>query len=174
MPRPYSSFPGLFLDTALLIFILSFTGIAMAGERSLVPGGPPVAYRIDEVHLHLTRHPGYAAPPIRQVRLSGTGNATLERGGELVQISCSTRDLVALLNELYKIRFFELPSKYITRYSIIVKDDGTVATSALRMTDAGSTSVCFAVTEYEKCVTYGRDGPRELDSGVLRFVALDA
>lgn len=140
----------------------------MAGERSLVPGGPPLAYHIDEVVLNLTRHPGNSAFPIRRVRLSGAGNATLERGGELVQISYPTRDLIALLNELYKIRFFELPSKYTTRYSVVLKEDGSVATSALRMTDAGSTSACFAVTEYEKCITYGLDGPRELESIVNR------
>ena len=140
----------------------------MAGERSLVPGGPPLAYRIDEVDLNLTRHRGNPALPIQRVRLSGAGNATLEHSGELVQISYSTRDLIALLNELYKIRFFELPSKYTTRYSVVLKEDGTVATSALRMTDAGSTSVCFAVSEYEKCVTYGRDGPRELENIVNR------
>ena len=140
----------------------------MAGERALGPDGPPLAYPIQEVKLHLTRQPGKAAFPVRRVSLSGKGMATFERGEEFLQVSYSTSALVALLNELYRIRFFELPSQYTARYSVFLKDDGMIATSALRMMDAGSTRICFAVTGYEKCVTYGRDGPYDLENIVNR------
>lgn len=135
----------------------------MAADRTLGPNGPPLAYRIDEVTLRLTHRPGNSAFPIRRISLSGNGSASLERDGQFVQFPYATKDLLVLLNELYRIRFFDLPAKYTARYSIFLKDDGTVGTSALRMTDAGSTSICFAVAEYEKCVTYGRDGPLELE-----------
>jgi hypothetical protein len=36
------------------------------------------------------------------------------------------------------------------------------------MSDAPTTSVCFEVDEYEKCVVYGRDGPCELETLVNR------
>jgi hypothetical protein len=71
---------------------------------------------------------------------------------------------MALLNQLYKIHFFELPAKYTTRYSVFLRDGGIVATSALRMNDAASTSVCFEVDKYEKCVAYSRDAPCELEN----------
>ncbi|SOD42589.1 hypothetical protein [Nitrosovibrio sp. Nv4] len=143
----------------------------MAADRTLGPNGPPLAYRIDEVTLRLTRHPGNSAFPIRRISISGTGSASLEHDGRLVQFPYATKDLMILLNELYKIRFFDLPVKYTTRYSIFLKEDGIVGTSALRMADAGSTSVCFAVAEYEKCVTYGRDGPLELENIAKRIFA---
>ena len=140
----------------------------MAAERTLGPAGPPLVYPIHEVSLHLTRQPGNPAFPVRRISLSGKGTATFERGNELLQVSYSNGELVTLLNELYGIRFFELPSQYTTRYSVFLKDDGTVATSALRMMDAASTRVCFAVTGYEKCVTYGRDRPNDLENIVNR------
>lgn len=149
----------------LPVFILFFVGSAsMAGERALGPDGPPLAYPIQEVNLHLTRQPGNAAFPVRRINLSGKGTAAFERGEEFLQIPYSTSTLVALLNELYRIRFFELPSQYTARYSVFLKDDGMIATSALRMMDAESTRICFAVTGYEKCVTYGRDGPSGLEN----------
>lgn len=144
----------------------------MAGERSLAPlttpQGPPMTYRIDAVNLRFTRYPGNSAFPIRRISLSGRGSATLEHDGQLFHLSYSPGDLVVLLNKFYKVRFFELPAKYTTRYSVFLKDDGTVATSALRMSDMASTSVCFEMDEYEKCVTYGRDGPCELENLVDR------
>lgn len=157
----------------LLVFISCFTGsVAMAGERSLAPftppHGPPLTYRIDAVNLRFTRYPGNSAFPIHRISLSGRGSATLERNGAPLHISYSNENLIVLLNTLYKIHFFELPAKYTTRYSVFLKDDGTVATSALRLSDAASTSVCFEVGEYEKCVTYGRDGPCELENLVDR------
>ncbi len=135
----------------------------MATELSLGEGGPPLTYRLDEVSVRLIRHPGNPALPIRRVVLSGAGGATLERDGERMRFSYGNRELLALLNALYKIRFFDLPSQYNTRYSVFLKDDGTVGTEALRMPDSASTSICFAVSGYEKCVSYGRSGPLELE-----------
>ncbi|MDQ3186815.1 MAG: hypothetical protein M3Q16_10265 [Pseudomonadota bacterium] len=147
----------------------------MATEPSLGKDGPPLAYRLDEVSVHFTRHPGNPALPIRRVILSGDGNATLERGDKSVQFLYGSKNLVVLLNEFYRIRFFDLPTQYNTRYSVFLKDDGTVGTAALRMPDSKSTSICFAVTGYEKCVTYGLPswGPLELEN-IVQQVFSDA
>lgn len=136
----------------------------MAAEPGLGADGPPLTYRLDEVSVRLSRHPGNSALPVRRVILSGAGDATFERDGGSVHFPYSNKDLLALLKALYKIRFFDLPSQYNTRYSVFLNDDGTVGTEALRMTDSASTSICFAVRGYEKCVTYGRDGPLELEN----------
>ncbi|SEA37660.1 hypothetical protein [Nitrosospira multiformis] len=140
----------------------------MAAERTLGPEGPPLTYPIQEVDLHLIRQAGNAAFPVQRISLSGKGSATFERSNELLQVFYPTSALVALLNELYRIHFFELPSQYTPRYSVFLKDDGMIATSALRMIDTASTRICFAVTAYEKCVTYGRDGPHDLENIVNR------
>lgn len=158
-----------FLGSVLILGTCFMGTMSMATERSLGADGPPLAYRIDEVSVRLTRHPGNPAFPIRQVILSGAGRATLEHDGKSVQLPYGSKDLLTLLNELYKIRFFDLPSQYNTQYSVFLKDDGTVGTAALRMPDSGSTSICFAVTGYEKCVTYSSDGPLELETIAKRI-----
>lgn len=145
--------------------------MSTAAEPSFGAGGPPLVYRIDEVSVRLTRHSGNPALPIRRVILSGAGSATLERDGKEVQFPYGKKDLLALLNALYKIRFFDLPTQYSTQYSVFMKDDETVGTAALRMSDSGSTNICFAVTGYEKCVTYGPNahGPLELENIAKRI-----
>src|ERR1019366_940403 len=117
---------------------------AMAADPTLGAGGPPMTYRLDQVTVLVTRHPGPASR-IRRVSLSGTGSATLERDGLSLPFRYPAKDLLALLNDLYKLRFFELPADYSGRYSVFLKDDGSVATKALRMSDVPGTSVCFTV-----------------------------
>lgn len=151
------------LTTALLIGVSCLTGsCSMATERNPGAGGPPLAYRLDEVSIHLTRQPGHGFP-IRRVSLSGTGSATLERDKQNLPFRYESRELLALLNEFYRVRFFDLPTNYRARYSVFLKDDGTVGTEVLKMSDASSTSICFAVPSYEKCVTYSTEGPAELE-----------
>ena len=145
--------------------------IAMAAGPSLGAAGPPLTYRLDQVTVRVTRPPGGSASKTRQVSLFGTGNATLERDGRSLPFRYASKDLVALLNELYRIHFFELPANYTGQYSVFLKDDGTVVTQALRMSDTPGTSVCFAVADYKKCVNYGTEGPRELADLAQRLFA---
>lgn len=152
----------------IAISCLNWPG-SQAADRTLGPNGPPLSYHIDNVSIRLTRQPA-RGDSIQSVSLSGKGSATVERGGKLVRFAYSTADFLNLLNEFYKIRFFDLPEKYTTRYSVFLKDDRTVGMSALRMSDAASTQVCVAIDEYEKCVTFGRDGPVELKSITTRIL----
>lgn len=135
-----------------------------AAARTLDPHGPPSSYHIDNVRIRLALHPGRGGKSIQSLILSGNGDATVKRDGKLVQFPYPRDDFLNLLNEFYRIRFFDLPETYITRYSIFLKDDGTVAMSALRLPDMPSTQVCVVIDEYEKCVMFGRDGPLELKS----------
>ncbi len=146
---------------------------AMPTQKSLAVDGPPLTFRIEAVSVHLTRQPGSAAFPIRRVNLSGTSSASLERDGQTLPFRYAPKDLLILLNEFYKIRFFDLPTNTTARYSVFLKEDGSVVTSTLRMADAASTRVCFAVATYEKCVTYAGETPRELDD-IVRRVFSDA
>jgi hypothetical protein len=136
----------------------------MAATRTPDLHGPPSGYHIDNVSIRLVLHPGRGGKAIRSLSMSGNGDATVKRDGKLVQFSYPRDFFLNLLNEFYRIRFFDLPETYTTRYSIFLKDDGTVAMSALQMPDVPSTRVCVVIDEYEKCVTFGRDGPFELKS----------
>ena len=165
MPIPHG-----FLAVTLLIVIACLgMPVSMAAERSLGPGGPPLTYRIDEVHIRLTRHPGNAAFPVQRVSLSGTGSATLERDGETMPFTYKVKGLLALMNEFYRIRFFDLPRDYTNRYSVFLKNGRTVETTVLHIMDANGMRICFTVAGYEKCVSYGDGGPPELENIARRI-----
>ena len=132
------------LVTSLLISMSCLMG-GNSIATELDNGIPPKTYRLDEVSVRLTRHSGRPSFPVRRVSLSGKGDATLERDKQSQSFQYPAKDLIVLLNDLYRIRFFDMPKDLTTRYSVVHKDDGTVATSMLRMSDAPSTSVCFAV-----------------------------
>lgn len=141
----------------------------MAAERNLDVGTPPQIYRLDEVSVRLTRHPGRPNFPVQRVSLSGNGSAMLERDKQQLPFQYAAKDVMVLLNDFYRIRFFDMAKDYSIRYSVFNKDDGTIGTSLLRMSDAPSTIVCFAVATYEKCVTYTTEGPYELEKLTQRI-----
>jgi hypothetical protein len=154
------------------ILLIFGAGLVAMGSEVManIPAvhAPPHSYRIDEVKLRLTRHPGNPGLPLRRLSVSGDGTAALEDKGEIYSISYRGEDVLALLNALYRIRFFEMRPHYHTRYSVFLNNDGLVETEALRMTDSGGTTVCLTISEYEKCVTYGEAGPPDLEKFVNR------
>lgn len=141
----------------------------MSTKPSVETGKLPQSYRLNEVSVRVTLQPGRGNFPVRRVSLLGTGAATLEQNGQKQPFPYASRDLLALLNELYKIRFFELPTNYTTRHSVFLKEEGLIGTNLLRMSDESSTSVCFSTAAYEKCVTYSTEGPDELDRIATRI-----
>jgi hypothetical protein len=92
----------------------------------------------------------------------------LERDGTTARFPVANQDLLNLMNELYRMHFFELPSDYTAEYSVVQKEDGILATMISSMNDEPSTSVCVSIREYKKCVAYGRKGPLELENLVER------
>lgn len=93
----------------------------------------------------------------------------LERDGTITRFSYSKQDLLNLVNEFCKMRFFELRSEYTAEYSVVQKEDGHLATMISSMDDEPSTSVCVFIKEYKKCIIYSRKGPIELENLVHRI-----
>jgi hypothetical protein len=158
---------------ACLSFSLScLTGAsAMATQPSPGTAKLPQSYRLDDVSVHIARQPGRGVFPVRSVSLSGRGTATIEQDGKQRPFHFASKNMLALLNDLYKVRFFDLPTNYMARYSVILKDDGLIRTSQSRVLDASSTRVCFSVPTYEKCVTYGSEGHHDLEDITARVFA---
>lgn len=151
-----------------LIFCLLFlTGTnVLASENGKNQMMPPLKYKLDEVNIHIIRNPVNPASSVREIKLSGTGNAILEQDGQTQEFKYPEKDLMALLDHLYNLRFFELPNDYRTKYSVFLKEDGTVNTAKLRLADMPSTSICFSTANYKKCVTFTIEGPGELKNVV--------
>lgn len=139
---------------------------AMAAKEDHAVGMPPPSYPLDDVRVQLTLQPGRAGVAVQRIRLSGSGSAMLERGGQSLPFHYARKDLMALLNAFYGMRFFEMPADTRTRFSVVLQEDGTVRTSMLRMLDEASTQVCFSVASYSKCVTCSSDRPGELRNAV--------
>jgi hypothetical protein len=159
------------LATSLLLGMSCLIWSNSMATESTTTAGPPQTYRLDEVSVRLTRQPGRPNFPLQRISLTGKGSATLERGGQSQPFHYTAQDLLGVLNELYRIHFFDLPNNYSTRHSVSLKDDGMVITGHLRLQDASSTIVCFAVAAYEKCVTYTTEGPYELEKLTQRVFA---
>ena len=141
----------------------------MANDRinkhSVHSNFPPNKYQLNDVKITLTRHAGVIKGSQREkIIFSGNGHSTIELKGKEQAFNYSSKELLSLINSLYKIRFFDLPKRYNIRYSVFLNDDGSVGTNALKMADTSNTTVCFTLPSFEKCVTYDSNKPKELES----------
>ena len=145
--------------------------MTMAAISDASPAGPPLSYRIDAVVIRMTLPPERQGDTPRQLQLSGTGSATLESQGQRRAFPHTPQAQVAVLDALYRMRFFNLPTQSAARYSVVLREDGMVLTQALRMVDAPTGRVCVSVAAYEKCVTFGTTEPSALAQLVERTFA---
>jgi len=147
-------------------------GTAMAADARLGPEGPPLRYPIDSVSVTVRHSPGpVRGAQVRQLVLPGAGRATLTRGEAAASFDYAAADLMGVLNSLYRMRFFDLPTDLVARYSVYLKDDGTVGTGHMRLLDRASTEVCVRLADYEKCVRYADGEPVALDALVRQLDA---
>lgn len=145
--------------------------MTMAANAPSSPAGPPLSYRIETVVIRMTLPPERQADPPQQLHLSGTGSATLERQGQRQPFSHTPRAQVAVLDALYRLQFFSMPTHASTRFSVVLRDDGTVLTQAMRQADAPTGRVCVSIAAYEKCVTFSTAEPSALGQLVERSFA---
>lgn len=153
-----------FIAICLVAAFLTGTG-CMAKERNKSTDSIPTTYTLEKLNINLTIHAGSKKGASAQhLHISGMGNSTLEQNGKKIPLNYSPENIVNILNTFYQIRFFDLPTRHNIKYSVYLNEDGSIGTNALRMVDASSTTVCFNLPDYEKCVTYGSDGPSELQA----------
>jgi len=149
--------------------------VTLATACSAAPPGPdaslPASFRIEDLRISLSRQNGNAAYAPRVVTLNGVAAASLMRDGKSVPFPFPAADRLALLNELFKIRFFDLPSQYSTRAVAQLMGNGSVGLQELHLSNANVNSVCVAVAGFEKCVRYGTEAPMELDLLAKRVMA---
>lgn len=160
------------LAGAVVVLASCAAGPAMAAEATLGPKGPPLHYPVDSVSVSVRHSPGPAlGAQTRELVLTGAGSAKLTRGDAAVSFDYAAADLVGVLNRFYALNFFDLPADLVRRYSVFLKDDGSVGTSQLRLLDRASTEVCVRMASYEKCVRYADDEPAALAALVRQLDA---
>ena len=77
--------------------------------------------------------------------------------------------LVELLNDFYRIHFFELADTYTVKRQVILQDRNKIATVIRKMVDMSSQRLCIGIAEYGKCVTIMDGQPQEASQLVKRL-----
>lgn len=154
---------------ACLLGMLAPPPVGAQAPRATSPGMPRT-FELAALSIHLSQQPGNAAYAPRIVHLSGNGGILIGNGKQR-PFPYSASDLVGLLNALYEIRFFDLPTLYSTQDVAQLHADGTVSLINKFTSSASANSVCVAVAAFEKCVRYGPRAPLELERIVQRIVS---
>lgn len=144
--------------------------VSMAAENKPAGDWPPFDYRLAEASVRVQLLPAHGLPR-QTVSLDGAGRGSFERDGRTLQFPFPESDFLGVVNDLYKIRFFDLTEQLRPPRSVFLKNDGSVGTQASKMHDALTTSVCFSLPPFTKCVSYEADPPLELDRLVQRLLA---
>ena len=130
----------------------------------------PKTFRLDELTIRLVRQNGNAAYAPQQLLMSSQGGS-LQQHDRTQSLRYSAADLIGLLNQLLRLRFFDLPQRNSTRQVAMPQADGLVSLGELSLSNANTHSVCVALGAAEHCVRYGSEAPQELDQLVQRVFA---
>ncbi|MDD5037075.1 MAG: hypothetical protein PHE55_20300 [Methylococcaceae bacterium] len=144
---------------------------AVAGNPQPDSTAMPRAFEVSQLSIRLSRQAGNAVYQPWEVRLSGGGGEILSHDGKQWSLPYAAKDVVALLNALYEIRFFDLPAQYSTQDVAQLLDDGSVRMIQKFTSSSGGNSVCVNIASFEKCVHYGLQAPVELDRIFQRVFA---
>lgn len=131
---------------------------------------PPATFKLSDASLQLTLQSGQGLPE-RRLTLESPAPSVWLIGSKAQPFQLPAADLVAAINALHTMRFFQMPDQFGHRPTLVLRDDGLVGTQVLNMIDSGNTRLCFLLPDYRKCVSYQRDPPRELGELVQRLLS---
>ncbi len=148
--------------TFLSLFIFSgfmlLSGCATAEESK-----PPVRYPLETVEISIVYHPGRLLPGGYKINIDGNGKASCltKKGGETLNLQ--DRNIIELLNDFYRVHFFDLPDTYTVKKQVSLLDDHSVSTFAERLVDISSKQICIKLSSYKKCITIVENRPVEVN-----------
>jgi hypothetical protein len=131
----------------------------MAGNAMADSGQtkPPLQYELSQVTISIRHQTSRGIPGGYELSVSGDGSGSYVQNkvGNPVTINrqISKDQLLELINTFYQIHFFELADTYSSRKQVLLRDDGSVATIAIKLVDMGGTKVCIRIADYQKCIT---------------------
>ena len=160
---------GLFMGVTSMM-ITSFSKITNAAVEA-----PPRQYQLADVRITVTQQPGNPSFNRRKVSIFGDGSCKQTDTKPPSNKRCKSLDreaVLGLVNEFYRLRFFDLSDRYKARYRVFALDNGIVKQSVLRMADTGSMQLCFEVSSYRKCVTFIQDIPKDIEALKQKILSL--
>ena len=136
----------------------------MASGDTVVQANLPLQYPLAQVSISIDHQTGRGIPGGYRIAIEGSGNGSYRSDStETLQtdLAISSNTLLSLLNEFYRIHFFELADTYGVKKQMVLLDKATLATIATKMPDSGSKRLCIQLADYKKCVTIVDDQPAE-------------
>lgn len=142
---------------ALCSLLLGLTSMADNATANADQSDPPLQYPLSRVTISVLHQTSRNIPGGYRITLSGEGSGTMilsEAGREIeARIQSSEEELITLLNDFYRIHFFELADNYTVKKQVLLQEDGTVATTGRRLLDIASKRLCIELADYKKCVS---------------------
>ena len=134
--------------------LMMMANVVMAGDK--IPGQTdfPVKYQLKDVRISILHQTGHRIPGSYQINISGEGRAsyTIDKK-QTTNIILPNKTLIELLNDFYRIHFFELQDTYTIKRQIALVDDHSISTFSSRLVDMSSKRLCITLADYKKCVT---------------------
>lgn len=125
---------------------------------------PPAQYPLAEVAISILHQTGHRIPGGYEIAIHGDGTGYLQNAGVnpvKTERQISNDTLIELLNDFYRIHFFELADTYRVKKQVLLRDNALVATTAMKMADVSSKKLCVQLADYQKCVTIIDGQPAE-------------
>ena len=157
-----------------------FGGVLMAlistfNHAKAEDSAPPTQYPLSEVAISIRQQ---AARGIAgyEIGISGDGNSFYQQNSAAnpprIERRFSNPVLIGLLNDFYRIHFFELADSYQLTKQVVLRDDGMVATAASKRVDAAGKVLCVQLADYRKCVTLFNDQPPQVAQLIAKIEGL--
>lgn len=153
-----------------LTFLMS---CAMAGDQSSERFVPPRQYQLEDVAITILHQTSHRIPGSYKISIGGDGQGSYTSGkaGEK-KFTLKGETLLELLNDFYRIHFFELKDTWTVKNQVALLDDNSILVSPMRLVDVSSKQICLALADYNKCVTVVGNQPAELSNLISKIESL--
>ncbi|WP_026602661.1 hypothetical protein [Methylomonas sp. 11b] len=148
------------LSSLLLLGVIAMFNLAEADE-TLARSAPPTQYPLAQVAISILHQTGHGIPGGYEIAIQGDGNGFYLQNALKTELHISSVTLIDMLNDFYRIHFFELADTYQVKKQVLLRDNFLVATTAMKMADTSSKKLCIQLADYQKCVTIVNDQPAE-------------
>jgi hypothetical protein len=133
----------------------------------------PAQYPLKKITISISHQPGAAMPGGYQIIINGDGNSFYRQNSKEKQaLTVPKETLLELVNDFYKIHFFELPDTYAVKKQVVLKDNTTVATVVTKQVNVNSKKLCIQLRTYKKCVAIVDNQPVEAAELVKKIEGL--
>ncbi|MDD2760825.1 MAG: hypothetical protein PHH11_11090 [Methylomonas sp.] len=146
------------------LLLMGVTAMSNPAQAADAKPMPPAQYPLAEVSISILHQTGHGIPGGYEIAIHGNGNGykqNTDANPVKIETYISNEILLELLNDFYRIHFFELGDTYLVKKQVLLRDNALVATTALKMADVSSKKLCIQLADYKKCVTIVGDQPVE-------------